>query len=121
MTMLTLAYDFYPRATDLDAKALTLELDGRWHERYGVARCVAASHVGGDRHPSMHIADGRNGRPVLVCRSQHCPDIIEGLRARGLWSTSTTSSSRAPRAPHQHRPSVIWSRPHLTCRRRPAA
>jgi hypothetical protein len=92
------------RATvgELDAQALTLELGGRWHGRYGIARCIAPSHVGDDVHASMHIADGYNGRPVLICRSQHCQDIIEGLRACGLWPASAMPwSSYAPHRPRR--------------------
>jgi hypothetical protein len=85
-------------SANFDAKALTRELDGRWNGRYGIARCIAPRHAGEDRHPSLHIADGRSGRRVLICRSQHCPDIIEGLKQRRLWSTPAPSSrvSRRP-------------------------
>jgi hypothetical protein len=59
---------------------LTVALGGRWHGRYGTARCVAHD----DRNPSMSIRDGERGA-ILKCHAG-CDwrDIRDALGHRGL-------------------------------------
>ncbi|OWJ83196.1 virulence-associated protein E, partial [Haematobacter massiliensis] len=37
-----------------EAQRITAALQGRWHGRYGLARCPAH----GDRNPSLSLSDG---------------------------------------------------------------
>ena len=63
------------------ARALGFKRSGnQW-----VGRCVAHN----DKNPSMIIFEGRNGSAQVRCLSGCDPlDIIEALRARGMWAGS---------------------------------
>src|SRR5688572_10978242 len=47
------------------AELITRALRGRWHGRYGTARCP--SHD--DKNPSLSIMDGEGGRLLLHCHA----------------------------------------------------
>lgn len=47
------------------AELLTQRLSGRWHGRYGTARCPAHH----DTNPSLSIKDGGEGRLLLFCHA----------------------------------------------------
>lgn len=66
----------------MDAQALTAELGGRWHGRYGSARCPAHN----DAHPSLSISDGADGKLLVKCHTG-CAQatLVDTLKSRGLW------------------------------------
>ncbi len=65
------------------AADLAAALNGRRAGRGWMGRCPAHN----DRTPSLSIAEGRDGRPLLFCFAGcEWPDIRDALRARGLWS-----------------------------------
>lgn len=63
------------------ARDLTAALGGGWHGSYGSAVCPAHE----DHTPSLSIRNGRDA-VLLTCHGgcQHA-DIIDALKARGLW------------------------------------
>ncbi len=63
------------------AEFLTRELGGRWHGRYGTARCPAHD----DKNPSLAIKDGDGGRLLLFCHAG-CAfgAIVAALSDRGI-------------------------------------
>jgi hypothetical protein len=69
-------------ASAVDARTITEGLGGRWRGTRGDARCPAHN----DRNPSLSIADGDKGSPVVKCHTG-CDslDVIDALRSRGLW------------------------------------
>jgi len=82
----------------MDAKKLTEALRGRWHGRYGTARCPAHA----DRSPSLSVAEGRDGK-VLVkcfggCEQRH---VIDALRQVGLWAGHVDSAAAPTEAERQ--------------------
>ena len=68
----------------MDARSLTNSLGGRWHgaRQYGTASCP--SHH--DRHPSLSISDGNDGKLLVRCHTG-CDQrsVIDALKGRGLW------------------------------------
>lgn len=63
------------------AEALTRALGGRWHGRYGSARCPAHD----DKRPSLSIAEGDDGRLLCHCHAGcEFASIMAGLGDRGL-------------------------------------
>lgn len=64
-----------------EAQRITAALQGRWHGRYGLARCPAH----GDRKPSLTLADGPGGRLLAHCKTG-CgfADVLEALRGLGI-------------------------------------
>ena len=65
-----------------DAESIAKALRGRRSGRGWVARCPAHD----DRNPSLSIAEGRDGRPLLFCFAGcQWPDIRDALQAKGLW------------------------------------
>lgn len=64
-----------------DAQSLTAALRGRWHGRYGTARCPAH----GDRTPSLSLSNAPDGRLLLRCHTG-CDflTILDALRGLGL-------------------------------------
>jgi hypothetical protein len=78
----------------MPARQLTRTLGGRWHGRYGLARCPAHK----DHDPSLSIADGANGRLLLHCFAG-CEyyALIDALLLRGLGQrrASKLATSRA--------------------------
>lgn len=64
-----------------DARTLTLALGGKWTGRGGVACCPAH----GDKHPSLTLANGTDGRLLLHCKSGcSFADVLAACRGRGL-------------------------------------
>jgi hypothetical protein len=76
----------------MTAAQLTRALGGRWHGRYGTARCL----VHDDRSPSLSIVDGNEG-PVVTCFAG-CDwrDVRAELARRGLLSTAIMRDHQAP-------------------------
>ena len=62
-----------------DARAVTRALKGRWHGGYGTARCPAHE----DRHPSLSLRDGRDGRLLAYCHAG-CDWAAVACALRGL-------------------------------------
>jgi hypothetical protein len=47
--------------------------------------CPGPLHKHGDRHASLSVKDGRNGRPLLFCfAGRDYDDLVAALEARGL-------------------------------------
>ena len=75
-------------------------LDGRRSGDGWTALCPAHD----DKHPSLTISEGKNGKPLLYCHTGCSQDaVIDALRARGLWApearTHTSANGRpAPRS-----------------------
>ena len=91
----------------MTARELTQALGGRWHGRYGTARCPAHK----DRHPSLTIRDG-DSAPLLNCKAG-CPreDVISALKSLGLWGSRDSAKVvtwRAPAAKPKPSPTVYW-------------
>lgn len=64
-----------------EAERITRALGGRWHGRYGSARCPAH----GDKHPSLSLANGADGRLLLRCHAGcDFPEIVAALRDFGI-------------------------------------
>lgn len=67
----------------VDARALTLALGGRWHKgRYGLAFCP--SHWNSNT-PALTLGNGRRGALILKCHAG-CSfrDVLDALKERGL-------------------------------------
>lgn len=64
-----------------EAQRITAALQGRWHGRYGLARCPAH----GDRNPSLSLSDGAGGRLLARCMTG-CDflSILDALRSLGI-------------------------------------
>ena len=74
-----------------DAASIIRALGGRWHGRYGLARCPAHD----DRRPSLSLADGQDGRLLARCHAGcRWPAVLDALRGRGL--VKGRSEGRAP-------------------------
>jgi putative DNA primase/helicase len=76
----------------MTAAQLTRALGGRWHGRYGTARCL----VHDDRSPSLSIVDGKEG-PVVTCFAG-CDwrEVRAELRRRGFVDDGIRLHQRAP-------------------------
>lgn len=68
-----------------EAHRITLALGGKWYRRYGSARCPAH----GDKHPSLTLNDGSDGRLLAHCKAG-CDfrEIIDALKAGGILEGS---------------------------------
>jgi hypothetical protein len=86
-------------------RELTLVLGGRWHGRYGTARCPAHP----DKRPSLTIRAGHNA--ILLRCHAGCGTgaIIEALKVRGLWHGCRDRDPVPWRAPDPTPPTVYWS------------
>lgn len=64
-----------------EAQRITAALQGRWHGRYGLARCPAHD----DRKPSLTLADGPGGRLLAHCKTG-CTfaGVLDALRGLGV-------------------------------------
>ena len=97
-SMVSVAVSSHP----MDAHALTDALGGKWYGSYGKACCP--SHE--DRHPSLSISDGDDGKLLVHCHAECAQDaVVDGLRQRGLWPESVapvlmlpTKNGQAPPA-----------------------
>jgi hypothetical protein len=72
----------------MNAEQITVALGGRWDAAQGFARCPAHD----DRHPSLSLADGRDGRLLVKCHAG-CDGrtVLGALRRRGLLNGSGKS------------------------------
>lgn len=85
----------------MNAAELTKALAGRWGGKSGTARCPAHD----DRSPSLAIADGDNGAPVLRCHAGCSQSaVIDALRCRGLWPEREAHRNPPPRPAKQPAP-----------------
>jgi putative DNA primase/helicase len=88
----------------MNARELTLALGGRWHGSYNTTRCPAHN----DRNPSLTIRDGHTA-PLVSCKAGCArDDVIESLKAMGLWSKP--NGERVPWQPPvaKAKPVVYW-------------
>lgn len=71
----------WPDRDRVSAGDLTRALGGKWRGTNGAARCPAHE----DRHPSLSLADGNDGKLLLRCHTGCSFEaIIDALKARGL-------------------------------------
>jgi putative DNA primase/helicase len=93
--------------TECAATEVSAALGGRRSGQGWVARCPAHH----DRHPSLSIADGADGRLLLRCFAGcSWSDIRRALEARSLWPGGEAcgpGSARPWRASHGQCPSVL--------------
>ena len=76
-----------------DARTLTAALGGKWYRGYGLACCPAH----GDNRPSLSLADGRDGRLLLNCKSGCAfEDVLDALRGLGLIEGRGSYSPPSP-------------------------
>ena len=74
------------------ARDIVRALGGKWHGRYGMARCPAHD----DREPSFSVRDMADG-PALHCFAGcSFKDVVRQLKARGVWD-ETCCPDNAPR------------------------
>jgi len=84
----------------MSAADLTKALGGRWHGRYGIARCAAHA----DRSPSLSIADGADDELLVHCHagcSQR--EVIAALQRLGLWPVRSDAMPEATEAEKERR------------------
>lgn len=64
-----------------EAERITRALGGKWYSRFGSARCPAH----GDKHPSLSLSNGADGRLLLRCHAGcDFAAILDALRGLGL-------------------------------------
>jgi hypothetical protein len=64
-----------------EARRITQALQGRWHGRYGLARCPAHD----DRNPSLTLSDGPKGRLLANCFAGcSFAAVLDALRGLGI-------------------------------------
>ena len=66
----------------IDARSLTLALNGRWHGRYGAAPCPVCQPEGRKTQNALTIAEGRSGL-LLHCKKSDC-DFRDVAAAAGI-------------------------------------
>ncbi len=67
-------------------------------------RCPGPLHAHGDRHPSLHISEGRNGRVLLKCFAGCATESI--LVATGLSFSDLFTDQRIPK---ESKPPIVRS------------
>ncbi|MCX7015282.1 MAG: hypothetical protein NTW86_22460 [Candidatus Sumerlaeota bacterium] len=78
----------------MDAETIARELHGRRSGAGWMARCPTHD----DHDPSLHISEGRDGKPLVRCHAG-CDQraVVDALKARGLWpKREQTTPSAAP-------------------------
>jgi len=71
----------WPDRDRISAQDLTAALRGKWSGSNGSARCPAHE----DRHPSLSLADGNDGKLLLRChKGCDFEDIVRALKSQGL-------------------------------------
>jgi hypothetical protein len=95
----------------ISAAELTRALGGRWHGRYGTARCPCHE----DHTPSLSIIDGQHG-PVTTCfagcdrrdirRRLYRQGLLNSSRARQFTADSLNSRRNDPT--NQERARILW-------------
>jgi putative DNA primase/helicase len=65
----------------------------------GTGMCKCPAHD--DRHPSLHVSAGPNGKPLVKCHAG-CPQeaVIAALKQRGAWPTARNCQPKI----HTHNP-----------------
>ena len=66
-----------------DAKQITLNLDGAWHGRYGVAPCPVCQSEQRRTQNALTLADSPDGRLLLNCKKSGC-SFVDILTAAGI-------------------------------------
>ena len=78
----------------MNARELTVALQGRWSGSSGTARCPAHD----DHDPSLSVSEGQDGKVLVKCHAgceqEH---VIAALQARDLWPRATWSTSTTRR------------------------
>ena len=87
----------------MDARQLTAALGGTWRGgNYGSARCP--SHD--DRHPSLSIRDGDDGKVLVFCNAGCSQDaVVAALKNQGLWNNDR--SEALPPRPRKSEPAWV--------------
>lgn len=70
------------------AEAIVRALGGKSRGPQGIAPCPVPTHGRGrgDRHPSLSIKEGDQGRVLVHCHAGCEPsDVIDALKEKGLW------------------------------------
>src|SRR5262245_5352593 len=82
-----------PAGCAMKAESLAMALGGRKAGAAWMACCPAHQ----DRDPSLAITDAKDGSVLVRCHAG-CDqrDVIEALRARGLWEAAHRHSSGRP-------------------------
>ncbi|OWJ78674.1 DUF7146 domain-containing protein [Haematobacter missouriensis] len=76
-----------------EAQRITAALQGRWHGRYGLARCPAH----GDCHPSLSLSDGPSGRLLAHCKTGcSFAAVLDALRGLGIVEGNGTVPQTDP-------------------------
>ena len=75
------------------ARDIVHALGGKWHGRYGIARCPAHD----DREPSFSVRQMHDGAALHCFAGCAFKDIVGELKARGLWN-ETCRADATPRA-----------------------
>jgi len=71
----------WPDSERISAHDLTVALGGKWSGSNGSARCPAHQ----DRHPSLSLADGNDGKLLIRChKGCEFEAIVRELKSRGL-------------------------------------
>lgn len=79
----------------MDARAVTDALGGKWNAETGEGSVKCPAHE--DRHPSLSVSDGRDGKLLAHChKGCEFGAIRDALKARGLW-TETDWPTLSPR------------------------
>ncbi|HUS97964.1 MAG TPA: AAA family ATPase [Hyphomicrobiaceae bacterium] len=92
----------------MNAREIAAALGGAKETTNGwIACCPVPAHGKGrgDRNPSLSLANGANGSPVVHCHAG-CPQesVIAALRAKGTWPVNGAGSPTAI----PDRPSDVW-------------
>jgi putative DNA primase/helicase len=81
----------------MKAAELTRALGGRWCGSYGIARCPAHE----DRTPSLSLRDGERGLLLKCFSGCSSGDVVDSLRALGLWPDRAQHDASEPKPPRQ--------------------
>jgi len=66
----------------MNAEEIARALGGRRSGKGWLCKCPAHK----DKHPSLSVDEGRDGKVLVVCRAGCSQaDVIDALRDRGLW------------------------------------
>ena len=77
-----------------DAKALTIQLRGKWHRRYGTAPCPVCQPERRKGQSALTLADGNGGRLLAHCKRAGC-SFTDILAAAGIGAGDYRPPSRA--------------------------
>lgn len=90
----------------IDARALTLELGGRWWQRYGTAPCPHCQPEGRKDQNALSLTGGTDGRLLLHCKKSACEfrqilqaaNVVPGEYASPVQGTTMRQQDRLQRA-----------------------